>query len=1151
MLHSDHVTKLKITSLNVQGLRKYTNDSVFKKYCEQFDIIALYETWQEHNGDFENFIEGYHNFDSMRKKKRSVSRGSGGVSVFVRDWILLKPGVKRIFQKFSECVVLLLKADTFNRNEDLIMFFTYVAPENSPIYTDEDNGIFLLKEKISEIVAEYPTAEIFIAGDLNARIGNLQDYIPSDDLEVIFGDTDYPSDPFDMQRHSKDETYNRFGISLLELCCIFNVHVLNGRLFDDKNGEITCVANNGSSIVDYILASTTLFDSFLNFQIGSADFSDHFPLQCTLKLSNDILQNQESFDAVINKNTWTKFKWKDGLKNEFLQLFSRLFSRFRDKISAGNEPATTHLTEFIGIFKTAGKCMQSKFCNHNKNCRKQPPWWDNECKSTKANKTILLRKYRRTNASMDLHRYKMAKARFKNICRSKRFTFEKGKRAELMNVSRNPREYWRVIKRNCNKKVNSESKISSENWVNYFKNLLNMEVRTENDTLLQNITNQYDTNELNRQISNEEIILSIKLLHSNRSPGPDGICIEMFKHTKNEILTFLNCLFNELFEKGEVPPDWCKNIICPLHKSGALTNPENFRGISLINSISKIYTGILTTRVQKWAEDKGVVDESQAGFRRGYSTVDNIFSLQAVIQKYLSRPRGRFYCIFIDFRRAFDSIPHNKLWESLRRKGINDDSKIMKTFKSMYSQLKSCVKVSNSLSQFFECSIGTRQGCVSSPIIFTLFINDLISYLRSELEGGIFITNDIEDGIALMFADDVSCFADTVIHLQRLINLIEKFCKSVGMQLNLNKTKIMVFRNGGIVKQTEKWFYQGTEIEIVSMYKYLGLYFTPKLIWTKTKALLALQAQKAASSIFRFQKQFGCFQPPDAFKLFDSMVKPIAIYGAEIWGYMYAEEIEKIQTKFCKQFIGLKQNTADIFVLGECGRLPLAVSYLTQCVKYWVKLTQMPNHRYPRQCYLMLRSLTEAGRMTWATHIKTLLFEHGFGYVWIADSVGNNRAFISVFMQRIKDISLQNWRRSINDSPKADHYKYFKTQLDVEKYLFVDLSFNCRRALANFRCSSHNLQIEKGRHLNIEREYRFCTFCRERCVYVVEDIFHFFMVCPLYHDLRSIYFKPSWTSLTTVHKFYSIMKLTDIESIFSKAKFIVSAFDLRKSLYGT
>ena len=145
----------------------------------------------------------------------------------------------------------------------------------------------------------------------------------------------------------------------------------------------------------------------------------------------------------------------------------------------------------------------------------------------------------------------------------------------------------------------------------------------------------------------------------------------------------------------------------------------------------------------------------------------------------------------------------------------------MKIFKSMYSQLKSCVKVKNSLSQFFECSIGTRSGCLSSPIIFSLFINDLILYLRAVSDRGIFISNDIKDVIALMFADDVACFSDTIIRLQRLINLIEQFCKSVGMKLNLNKTKIMVFRNGGVLKQTEKWFNQGIEIEIVSIYKYL------------------------------------------------------------------------------------------------------------------------------------------------------------------------------------------------------------------------------------------------------------------------------------------------------------------------------------------
>ena len=219
-----------------------------------------------------------------------------------------------------------------------------------------------------------------------------------------------------------------------------------------------------------------------------------------------------------------------------------------------------------------------------------------------------------------------------------------------------------------------------------------------------------------------------------------------------------------------LPEDWCKNIICPLHKSGLQTNPENYRGISLINSISKIFTGILTLRLQNWAEENGVVDESQAGFRKGYSTTDNIFSLHALVQKYLCHSKGRCYCIFIDFRRAFDSIAHNKLWDSLQRKGINEDSKFMNFFQSMYSQLKSCVKTNNSLSRFFECSIRTRQGCLSSPIIFSLFINDLIAYLRSESDRGIFISNEIEDVMAFMFADDI--------RLQRLINLVEKFCKS-------------------------------------------------------------------------------------------------------------------------------------------------------------------------------------------------------------------------------------------------------------------------------------------------------------------------------------------------------------------------------------
>ena len=122
----------------------------------------------------------------------------------------------------------------------------------------------------------------------------------------------------------------------------------------------------------------------------------------------------------------------------------------------------------------------------------------------------------------------------------------------------------------------------------------------------------------------------------------------------------------------------------------------------------------------KWKEE--FKNDFLIKFTTMYFNFKRKISLHAVVQKYLSRQRGRFYCIFVDFRRAFDNINHEKLWDSLKRKGIKSESKFLKIFQSMCQQLKSCVKVNEGLTEFFGCNIGTRQGCISSPIIF-LWVN--------------------------------------------------------------------------------------------------------------------------------------------------------------------------------------------------------------------------------------------------------------------------------------------------------------------------------------------------------------------------------------------------------------------------------------------
>ena len=117
--------------------------------------------------------------------------------------------------------------------------------------------------------------------------------------------------------------------------------------------------------------------------------------------------------------------------------------------------------------------------------------------------------------------------------------------------------------------------------------------------------------------------------------GLDHVTSEMLKHVKHTLMPYLCKLFNAIFDQCTYPSSWTKSIIIPLHKKGCINDVNNYRGTSLIRILSKVFTSVISSRLQLWAESNEIIVEEQCGFRRGYSTVDNTFTPHTVIQQYL------------------------------------------------------------------------------------------------------------------------------------------------------------------------------------------------------------------------------------------------------------------------------------------------------------------------------------------------------------------------------------------------------------------------------------------------------------------------------------------------------------------------------------
>jgi hypothetical protein len=730
---------------------------------------------------------------------------------------------------------------------------------------------------------------------------------------------------------------------------------------------------------------------------------------------------------------------------------------------------------------------------------------------------------------------------------------------EKLEKCNSPSEFWKFIK-SCRKNKSCFNCIKGEEWKTYFCELLNMNNPIDEyfSTSVDSYITWHDSNcqecketlcdndnIIDKDVTLSEVERVVTELDTGKASGIDGISNEILKKGKLVIVPMLYTLFNQIIESGEFPNEWGKAIIIPIHKGGDVKNPGNYRGISLLSCVSKVFTKILNNRLVSWAEENNIFFEVQTGFRRGKSTVDNIFVLHSLADKYLCKEKGRFYSVFVDFSKAFDSVPHRLLFYSLLNGNMH--GRVVNLLRNMYEKLRSCVEFDGFLSEDFMCSVGTRQGCMLSPFLFILYLNELINLTEENNCQGIFVNEYHPNVTMLLYADDIVIVGDHVGRVQKILNTLSEFCNKWAMKVNMSKTKSMVFRNGGIIKKNEVFYFNGEKLDNVSYYKYLGVIMSTRLSWSPAQETLAMQASKTLNLINQVNYNLE-YSFRSACEVFDKCTLPVLYYGSEVWGTDVHRSIEMIHLKFCKNLLGVGIKTPTPAVLGECGRDRIYVSCMTKCVKYWLKLTSLSPESLLHSCYTCLYNRCLVGKTNWASKIRDILYKYGFGWIWENQGVPDRIGFMKIFVERVQDCELQLWSSDLQKLSKLKLYCNFKESRSEELYLSLPIPKRLRVDLARFRTTSHKLEIEIGRHNNVAPEDRFCKLCARDNISAVEDEFHVLFYCVAYTESRHLFFDCETLNARNEYTFIRLMSTDNVNTIVNLAKFISYVFKTRKQL---
>lgn len=991
---------------------------------------------------FKKFFKSFKLFFIGAKKEHRYGRASGG-SIFGIKTDLHEKGIRFNYDVRGETVIIQIK----NRSEAIEIYPLYIRGAN---WTHEFSTV-------RDYFDQNEVQRAIIMGDINVRIGGINQILSDSDRQLFLNGFD--------QRNSKDQVTNSNGKKFIDFCNDFGLVVLNGRTNGDAEGAFTFLNNVGQSVNDICTVTTDLLQNVDSFCVENQTWSDHFPIVCCVFLG-------ENVEIGKKNNLLPKLKWRNEKCAQYRHCLNVNLERSKTE---KDELQLKDMQEIIKKSNPQGNKRLSHFEAKNR-------WFNSACETQRRKTLQALRAFKRSDALQDKENYLKFKQQYAEILKKAKTDYYKNLEDKLRAVNNN-KDWWQVAREIRGQKDIVNEKILTTAFKAHFADLLNPEIFA---TDIQYAQPWISCSELDRPVTPSEIRKALSKVKINKAPGEDRIPYEFIINATDDFIQELAKIFDRMYNRGEIDEVFVNSIILPIFKKGSPSDPKNYRGISFMNCIAKIFMSILNDRLYEWLIEKKILNEYQAGFRKKYSTMDNVFNLASIVHLKFDQKK-KVYAFFVDFKAAFDKVSRHALIYKLHAIGVS--SKFVKFVESVYSNTHSAIWTGVELSDSFETKAGVKQGCLLSPLLFSIYLNDLHDFLEEGLR-----VEGLEVRL-LLYADDIVMLADDPMMLQRMINRLEKYCQIWNMEVNTAKSEIMVFRKAGKLGKSEKWTYIGEPLRITSEYTYLGVLLTPKFSFSKH---LDKRNEIAKCCINETWKHF--VNKPEVslqakWQLFQAVCRAKQCYGAQVWGYGFFEVVNKLQRYFLKRVLRLPPHTPNYALALETGTEDGHIYSLQLHLQYLTKIRfQYEDDRLPKQlmnklfgkelfCVPLLNSEDRNSQLhlsfddseeIWNQKCKRIIEEER------NESLINKirRADASTSLYRFLDYSRAN--------------EYFQNLKDVKKITWV----------MKARC---NLIKLNGNQFDTDQN-NLCTLCNLR---EKETLVHFLGICPILREFRFQFFGKS------------------------------------------